>query len=119
MKLNNIIDLNSYIRISSIRETFEKSCVYVSNFDEVDKLDIYNCNNIIFENTHIKNTFFERLNLTDTNYVVINCLSSIDIFKEAMHDPKGIVVFDNVCSCRNNDILEIVTNYKGKKVLVC
>ena len=70
MKLNNIIDLNSYIRISSIRENFEENCLYIKDFDEIKNLDLHNCNNIIFENSHLKTAFFDKLNLADIDYTV-------------------------------------------------
>ena len=119
MKLNNIIDLNSYIRISSIRENFEENCLYIKDFDEIKNLDLHNCNNIIFENSHLKTAFFDKLNLADIDYTVINCLSSVTIFEGLMTNIHGIAVFDNVCSCRSNEILDVVINYKNKKLLVC
>lgn len=119
MKLNNIIDLNSYIRISSIRENFEDDCLYLTEFDEIKNLDLHNCNNIIFENSHLKTAFFDKLNSLDIDYTVVNCLSSIDIFEQLMTNVHGIIIFDNVCSCRNNEILDVVINYKNRKLLVC
>ena len=116
---HNIIDLNSYIRISDIREDFEKDCLYVNNIDDVLSIDVYKHKNIIFENTQLKNLFFERLSLRDINHTIINCLSSYELFSNSLLDVRGIVLFDNVCACRNNDILKEVIKYKGKKLLVC
>lgn len=114
---SNIINLNSYIRISSIKESFEESCLYVSSEDDLSKINNYN--NIIFENSHLKNIFFESLILKDINHTVINCLSSTEIFEDLLYNASGLVIFDNVCCCRNNDILEKVINYKKNKILVC
>lgn len=113
----NIINLNSYIRISSIKEQFEDSCLYVTESDQIPI--VYNHINIIFENYHLKNEFFEYLIMKNINHTVINCMSSLEIFKESLWDARGIVIFDNVCCCKNNDILEEVINYKKKKMLVC
>lgn len=57
--------------------------------------------------------------MDNINYTIINCLSSIEIFEDALWNARGIVIFDNVCSCRNNEILQEVINYKKKKMLVC
>ena len=113
----NIIDLNSYIRISSIKEQFEERCLYVKS--EEDFGDISKYTNIIFETSQLKNLFFERLILRDVNHTVINCLASTEIFKENLFDAHGTVVFDNVCCCKNNEILEMVIDYKKSKILVC
>lgn len=113
----NIIDLNSYIRISSIKEQFEEKCLYVKSED--DFKDIKEYTNIIFETSYLKNIFFERMILRDIDHTIINCLASTEIFKENLFDAHGIVIFDNVCCCRNNDILEMVVNYKKSKMLVC
>lgn len=119
MRINNLINLDSYIRINSIREDFEKDCLYVSSMDEVKNIDIYKCKNVIFETSQLRNLFYEQLQLRDTDHTVINCLASEDIFDSLLNTIKGIAIFDNVCSCKNNDILDKVMNYKGKKLLVC
>lgn len=114
---SNIINLNSYIRISSIKESFEDSCLFVNSSD--DFRNIYDHTNIIFENSQLKNNFFEQLILDNVNHTIINCLSSIEIFENSLYNATGIVIFDNVCCCRNNEILEKVMSYKNKKMLVC
>ena len=116
---SNIINLNSYIRINFIRESFEKNCMFVGSFEDITNIDVYKDINIIFENTTLKTNFYESLNLKSVNYTVINCLSSVEIFESLLHESKGLVIFDNVCSCRNNEILEKVVSYKGNKLLVC
>ena len=114
---SNIINLNSYIRISSIKESFEESCVFVNNDEEFQKL--YDCTNIIFETSQLKTEFFEYLILNNINHTIINCLSSTEIFDDLLYNANGLVIFDNVCCCRNNEILEKVIDYKKKKMLVC
>ena len=114
-----IIDLNSYIRISTIREDFEHSCLFVNDYDGIQKIDVMLPQNIIFETSNLKNRFFERLQLEDINHTVINCLQSVETFESSMIDAHGMVVFDNVCACRNNEILDMVMSYKNKKMLVC
>lgn len=113
----NIINLNSYIRISSIKESFEDNCLYVTTDDQFKDVNKYI--NVIFETSQLKNRFFEYLELKDYEYTVINCLSSQEIFDNNLFDARGLVIFDNVCCCRNNKILEKVTDYKQNKMLVC
>ena len=117
INLSNIINLNSYIRISSIKEQFEDDCLYVTSDSQLSEV----CNhiNVIFENSQLKNRFFEHLILENINHTVINCLSSTELFEESLYNSRGIVIFDNVCCCRNNEILEKVISYKNKKMLVC
>ena len=117
MNKSNIINLNSYIRISSIEKQFEESCLFVSGGENID--EVFKYTNIIFESPKLKNEFFEYLTLNGINHTIINCLSSTEIFEQTLWDARGMVVFDNVCSCRNNEILEMVINYKKKKMLVC
>lgn len=119
MKINNLIDLNSYIRINSIRESFEAGCIFVSSLAEMRKIDVYNSKNIIFETTQLRSQFYESLLLRDIDHTVINCLSSNEMFDSMLNEARGIVVFDNVCKCTNNYILEQIENYKGRKLLVC
>ena len=119
MKLNNIIDLNSYIRIDMIRKDFQNECIYVSSMEELKGIDIYKCKNIIFETSQLKNLFYEGLQLKDVNHTVINCLSSNEIVNSLLNEATGLVIFDNVCGCKNNYILETVMKYKDKKLLVC
>ena len=114
---SNIIDLNSYIRISSIKESFEDKCLYVTNEDELTS--VFKYSNVIFENSHLKIRFFESLKLKDVNHTIINCLSSIQIFEDSLYNANGLVVFDNVCCCKNNEILEKVISCKKKKMLIC
>ena len=116
---SNIINLNSYIRLERIRESFEKECQFVTSFDEVTNIDVYKATNIIFDNSSLKSNFYEELNLKDVEYTVVNCLASYEIFNNILNESRGIVVFDNVCSCKNNDILESVMKYDKKKILVC
>ena len=119
MKLKNIIDLNSYIRIDMIRQDFQNECLYVSSMDELKNIDVHKCKNIIFETSQLKNLFFERLQLKDVNHTVINCLSSNEIFDSLLGQSSGLVIFDNVCGCKNNYILETVMKYNNNKLLVC
>lgn len=114
---SNIINLNSYIRISSIKEQFEENCLYVTDDDQLK--DVYEYTNVIFENSQLKNEFFEYLNLHAIDHTVVNCLSSNEIFEKSLYEARGLVIFDNVCCCRNNEILEKVIGYKNKKMLVC
>ena len=113
----NIIDLNSYIRVSSIQQKFEDSCLYIK--EESDMRDAGKYMNIIFETSQLKTRFFEKLTLQNIDYTVINCLSSSQIFEDLLYNAHGIVIFDNVCCCTNNEILENVINYKKKKMLIC
>ncbi len=113
----NIINLNSYIRISSIKESFEDNCLYVTSDEQFSDVNKYK--NIIFETSQLKNHFFEYLELKDCEHTVINCLSSQEIFDNNLFNARGLVIFDNVCCCRNNEILEEVINYKKNKMLVC
>lgn len=117
MNKSNIINLNSYIRISSIKDKFEEKCLYVQSEEDFNNIGEYS--NIIFENSQLKNNFFEKLGLGCIQHTIINCLSSIEIFEENLFNARGLVIFDNVCCCRNNEILEQVINYKNKKMLVC
>ena len=117
MNKSNIINLNSYIRISSIQKEFEESCLYVTSRDQLPEVCDYK--NIIFETSQLKNSFFDYLNVHATKYTVVNCLSSLEIFEESLFESEGIVIFDNVCCCRNNDILKQVVDYKKDKMLVC
>ena len=103
--------------MSSIQQEFEESCLYVTSEDQIKEVCKYK--NVIFENSQLKNQFYDHLNLQAIDYTVINCLSSIDIFEEALYNANGLVVFDNVCCCKNNEILEKVVDYKNKKMLVC
>ena len=114
---SNIINLNSYIRMSSIQQEFEESCLYVTSDDQLREVPKYK--NVIFETSQLKNRFFDHLNLQAIDYTVINCLSSTEIFEDSLYNANGLVVFDNVCCCRNNEILEKVIGYKNKKMLVC
>lgn len=116
---SNIINLNSYIRISSIKNMFEEDCLYINDINEIKKIDVEVCSNIIFENSQLKTLFFESLKMKDISHTIINCLSSYEIFDKSLYYANGIVIFDNVCSCRNNEILEAVVGYKKKKLLVC
>ena len=114
---NNIINLNSYIRVSSIKESFEDNCLFVTTPDQLREIQEHT--NIIFETSQLKTRFFEYLDLQAIDHTIINCLSSLEIFENLLYNAKGIVIFDNICCCRNNDILERVMNYKKKKMLVC
>jgi len=115
----NIINLNSYIRIESIKSDFQRDCEYISNESQIDKIDIFKIQNIIFENSQLRFLFYDSLKLKGIEHTVINCLSSDEIFEESMFNARGIIVFDNVCACKNNHILETITNYKNSKLLVC
>ena len=114
---SNIINLNSYIRISSIKEKFEENCLYVTGDEQLK--DIQKYTNVIFETSQLKNEFYDYLNLRAIDYTVINCLSSNEIFEKTLYDARGLVIFDNVCCCRNNEILERVIDYKNRKMLIC
>jgi len=114
---SNIIDLNSYIRVSSIKESFEDNCLFVTEPKQLPEVKEYK--NVIFETSQLKTRFFEYLELQAIEYTVINCLSSLEIFEGLLYDARGLVIFDNICCCRNNDILERVVNYKKNKMLVC
>lgn len=114
---SNIINLNAYIRMSSIKESFEESCLYVNNDQELSKVLDYT--NVIFENSQLKTEFFESLQLKDIRYTIINCLCSTELFEDTLYNADGLVIFDNVSCCRNNEILEHVIKYKKKKMLVC
>lgn len=103
--------------MSSIKDSFEDSCLYVGDEDDLKKVKGYV--NVIFENSNLKNLYFESLKLSDTRHTIINCLSSTEIFEESLFHAEGLVIFDNVCCCRNNEILEKVLDYKNKKMLVC
>ncbi len=114
---SNIINLNSYIRISSIKESFENKCLFVTEPKQLPNVMEYT--NVIFETSQLKTRFFEYLELQAIDHTIINCLSSLEIFEKMLYDARGLVIFDNVCCCRNNDILERVMNYKKNKMLVC
>ena len=114
---NNIINLNSYIRVSSIKESFEDKCLFVTESKQLP--DVMEYTNVIFETSQLKTRFFEYIGLRAIDHTIINCLSSLEIFEKMLYDAKGLVIFDNVCCCRNNDILERVMNYKKNKMLVC
>lgn len=114
---SNIIDLNSYIRINSIKNEFENDCLYVTEEVDCDKICKYT--NVIFETSQLKIKFFESLSARGIEYTVINCLSSIDIFEDTLFEARGLIIFDNVCCCRNNDILKRVIEFKDNKMLMC
>lgn len=103
--------------MSSIQQQFEDSCLYVMSEEDINETSKYT--NIIFETSQLKNRFFESLILKDIKHTIINCLSSQEIFEKMLYNADGIVVFDNVCACRNNDILKLIIEYKKKKLLVC
>jgi hypothetical protein len=103
--------------MSSIQKEFEDNCLYVTSENEIPQA--LNYTNVIFENSQLKNEFFESLKLRDYNHTVINCLSSLEIFENALYNAEGVVMFDNVCCCRNNEILEKVVEYKKRKMLLC
>ena len=119
MNFSDIINLDSYIRISMIREDFKNDCLYIDTTDDIVNVDVFNAKNIIFENYQLKNMFYNTLNLKDIKYTVVNCLSSTEIFEDNLLQASGIVIFDNVCTCENKDILEQVIKYKKNKLLVC
>ena len=114
---SNIINLNSYIRISSIKESFEDDCLYVTREDQLKEVKEHT--NIIFETSQLKTRFFEYLTSYAIDHTIINCLSSLDIFENKLFNSNGIVIFDNICCCKNHDILKILMKYKNKKLLVC
>ena len=103
--------------MSSIQQEFEDNCLFVNNED--DLTNILGNTNVIFENSQLKNEFFQMLILKDFKHTIINCLSSTDIFEELLFNAEGLVIFDNVCCCRNNEILEQVVKYKKRKMLLC
>jgi hypothetical protein len=103
--------------MSSIKESFEDSCLYVTSEDHLK--DIFKYENVIFETSQLKMSFFDNLKLSCKDHTIINCLSSQEIFEKQLYEATGLVIFDNVCCCRNNDILEKVTGYKENKMLVC
>ena len=103
--------------MSSIQQQFEDSCLYVMSEEDMKSTDDYT--NIIFETSQLKNRFFESLIFRDIKYTIINCLSSQEIFEKSLYNIDGIAIFDNVCACRNNEILKQVIEYKKKKLLVC
>ena len=103
--------------MSSIQKQFEDSCLYVTSANDFE--DVFKHTNIIFENSQLKNEFFESLTMRDYNHTVINCLSSLEMFEDSLYNANGVVLFDNVCCCRNNEILEKVVGYKKRKMLLC
>ena len=105
--------------MSSIREDFENRCLFISKYEDIKNIDIFKDTNVIFETTQLKTKFFESLQLKNINHTVINCLSSQEMFEEMVREGQGILIFDNVCVCRNNYILETVINYKNRKMLLC
>ena len=87
--------------------------------NEDDLSSVFKYSNIIFENSNLKNRFFESLKLKDINHTIINCLSSTQLFENSLYNAVGLVIFDNVCCCKNNEILEKVISCKMKKMLIC
>lgn len=115
-----LLDLNSYIKVDSIKRELKRSCVIVSNIEEADNYVRSVCrgelHNVIFEKSSLKSYCFGKIaNTIDIN--VINCNSCLERFCENLQIDAKITIFDNVNNCRNIDILEIVLNKKG--ILAC
>ena len=70
---DNIINLNSYIRVSSIKESFEDKCLFVTEPKQLPNVTEYT--NVIFETSQLKTRFFEYLELQAIDHTVINSIA--------------------------------------------
>ena len=88
-------------------------CYNINTFEDVD-LFIFNINENIdiklkLKNKNLKYYLFSKVQ----EYCnIINCNSSIERFYEDLQN-KGIIIFDNINLCRDEQIIKIVENTKG------
>ena len=114
------MNLYAYIKQDFIRNTFNESCIIISNINESEKIAIEvsmgASYNIIFETSSLKNRFFSVLREQRGDICIINCDSMNDRFVEDLNNSYGLVVFDNVNKCKN---LSQFNYIKTNKVIIC
>lgn len=115
-----MMNLYTYIKQDFIRNTFNESCVIISNINESEKIAIEvsmgASYNIIFETSSLKQRFFSVLREQLGDICIINCDSMNDRFINDLNNSYGLVVFDNVNKCKD---LELFNYIKTNKVIIC
>lgn len=111
-----MIDLDNYISIVAIKEQIAKTYKNISNIGEANIFikDVLSGNiyNVIFSKSSLKNYCFERIQQQlDIN--IINCNSCMERFCEDYIKDSRINVYNNIKSCNNLDILNLIYNSKG------
>lgn len=75
-----------------------------------------NCTNIVFSTSAIKDRFIEKLNSIQPDLKIINCNCTVDSFFE--NNFNGFLVFNNLKRCQHMEIIEEITKYKNKILLL-
>lgn len=118
-----LIDLNTYIRVDSVRRKLEQSCQVITTEEDANQfalnIALGNKQNAIFSKTTLKHMCFNRIcELCGVKVKVINCLSARDRFDQMLtEDNSSIIVFDNVGKCKNLYILDTVL--EKNEIIVC
>lgn len=111
-----MINLDNYISIITIKEQIAKTYKNISNIDEANIFikDILagNFYNVNFSRSFLKNYCFERIQQYQ-NVNIINCNSCLERFCENYVEDAQINIYNNINSCKNLDILNLIYNSKG------
>lgn len=112
-------ELSKFVKDEFIKNSLFEQGVYVDTIDKVNNL-VYEIScgryvNLIFQNSSLKDYFFDRLYCVRPEMNVINCNCSLDRFNENTFD--GLLLFDNVKKCRYTEIIEQIKTHKG--ILIC
>ena len=115
-------DLRSFVKDEFIKKALFERSLYVDSIEEAKnaaiKIGYGHYENVVFKNSSIKDIFINQL-LTirpDTN--IINCNCSLNKFNEIKFDNlSGLLVFNNVKSCKHNEIIEAIKTHKS--ILIC
>jgi len=113
-------DLSSFIKVDFVLNELRKSCRVVSSIEEANAYALAisqgQYSNVIFEKSNLKTYCFSKIReYVDVN--IVNCNSSLERFCESVTDQHELTIFDNVNTCHDVDILNLVVNKKG--ILVC
>ncbi len=111
-----MIDLNNYISITNIKEQIGKTYKNISNINEANIFikDVLSNNiyNVKFSRSSLKNYCFEHIQkYMDIN--IINCNSCMERFCEDYIKEAQVNIYNNIKSCKSEDILNLIYNSKG------
>lgn len=118
---SNMLTLTQYIKSKTIRERFCENCIFVESMEdaEVYAFHVSNGNyyNIIFESSILKDRFFSIIKTNRPDTSIINCNSNYERVSESLWESNGLVIYNNVHICKDDEILNIINDKKG--IYVC
>lgn len=118
---SNMLTLTQYIKSKTIRERFCENCIFVESMEDAEAYAFHVSNgnyyNIIFESSILKDRFFSIIKTNRPDTSIINCNSNYERVSESLWESNGLVIYNNVHICKDEEILNIINDKKG--IYVC